>query len=391
MRNDLRRWLIRGLLPAFLMIGSGHLGAGTVELHAHLFMKDGMSWGFKGDFDGPLYARDWQDRMSSQANHETLNASGIDILVVSLYANPLFVSDLRNSIRRQIGRARQYVAVHPEWLIATNPGEARRALADGKHVMVLALEGASGILETEQDIEEFIDQGGIRIVTFLHLSDDSFGGAALMGGFKALANPLGWVRQKSNDSRDRDQNPINPKGITRQGYKILRALLSRNVWIDLAHSSDMAQREIIPILMKAGQPLLYTHTALRRHYAVEREIADWQLDLVRQSRGIIGLVPSEELLEQGIFGLAAHYREASAMIGSESVMMGTDFNGGMQHLKPRCCTKTSFDRHGLWHMGHVPALWQALANLGAPVPQPLSRMTERFLEAWSKVFSSPAM
>lgn len=358
--------------------------AGTVELHAHLFMNDGMTWGFRGDFDGPLKAKDWRQKLSSQANPETAFASGIDIMVVTLYANALFTTNLKNSIRRQIVRVRQFVADHPEWSLVKTPMEAREALAQGRRAMILALEGASGILETEEDLREFVDDGGIQIVTFLHLMDDSLGGVALMRGLKSLACPQGILRQKISGRVDENSVPLNPKGLTEKGRGLAQALIRRGVWIDLNHSSDAAQQELIPMLIKAGQPLLYTHGVLRRHYKVEREIADWQIEAVRATRGIIGLLPSEELFENGIFSLVEQYNEVAAVIGSDSVMLGTDFNGGMQHLKPRCCTGTGFDQEGFWNIGQVPVLWQAMANLGAAVPSPLSRMTERFLDAWSR-------
>src|SRR4051812_6206202 len=84
----------------FLDFSSQACHANTVELHAHLFMKEGMGWLFKGDFNGPLQAENWKSRFSSQANPETLEQSGLDIVVATLYAHPLFTWSLRDSIRR---------------------------------------------------------------------------------------------------------------------------------------------------------------------------------------------------------------------------------------------------------------------------------------------------
>src|SRR6185437_2718268 len=113
---------------------------------------------------------------------DALARSGLGIVVATLYAHPLFTytvgKSLRDSIRAQIKLARKFVLGRPDWVIATEPDHASEALASGKHVMILALEGASGILESEQDFHEFIDEGGIRIVGPLHLTDDEFGGVA---------------------------------------------------------------------------------------------------------------------------------------------------------------------------------------------------------------------
>ena len=367
----------------------------TVELHAHLFMKEGMSWMFHGDFFGPLQAHDYHDRFRSQANPETLEKSGLGIVVVSLYANPLLVMDLRDSIRRQITLAEKFVREHPQWIIAKGASEARAALNSGKRVLILELEGASGILENEQDYREFIDQRGIRIVTVLHLTDDKFGGVAFLRGIRALSTPLAWLKSLVRGSVH-DGVRENPNGLTEDGRKLAAALIERGVWIDLAHSSDASQHELIPILEMANQPILYTHTALRRFHGAERGITDWQLAEVKKTRGIIGLMPSEFMLEgttpprpgcpSGIAALETQYILAVSAIGDPAaVMLGSDYNGGIPHLAPGCNTGTKLDSEGLWNISGVPEVWKALKKLGALTPDPLSGMEERFLESWRQV------
>src|SRR5688572_4329306 len=82
----------------------------TVDLHQHPFMKTGLNWWFTGDFDGPLRARDWRSRFSSQINPEALARSGIGVVVVSLYAHPILAPNKRESIREQIRQAERFVA-----------------------------------------------------------------------------------------------------------------------------------------------------------------------------------------------------------------------------------------------------------------------------------------
>ncbi len=155
-----------------------------MELHAHLFMKEGMTWVFSGDFDGPLRATSWTQRLRSQANPESMNRSEAGIVVAMLYANPFFVISLYKSIRRQVRLAEVFVDQHPEWVLVRDAAQARSALSQGKRVLVLGLEGASGIIENEEDLREFVDTDGIRIVTLLHLTDDRFGGHCVSGGFQ---------------------------------------------------------------------------------------------------------------------------------------------------------------------------------------------------------------
>jgi len=372
---------------------------GPVELHAHLFMKEGMTWAFKGDFFGPLRATSWKDPLSSQANPETLENSGLSVVVATLYAHPLFTLSLRESIRRQIALARKFVLTHDDWVLATEPFQAREALAEGKHVMILALEGASGILEDEHDIHEFIDDGGIRIVTPLHLMDDEFGGVAFLKGFRAWSSPLAWLRQLFLP-RYNEGVRINHDGLTATGQWLLTALLKHHVWIDLAHASDASQAEMISVIKAARQPLLCTHTVLRKYHGAERGISNSTLEQIKNTQGILGLMPSEEMLEgaprandcpSSISSLATEYTEIAAELGNDSVMLGSDFNGGIPHLAPTgpgCVTGTSIDQQGLWNIGQSTEVWKAMAKLGAPVPNPLSKMADHFVEVWAKAYKN---
>ena len=49
-------------------------------------------------------------------------------------------------------------------------------------------------------------------------------------------------------------------------------------------------------MKKAGQPFLFTHTALRKYYKAERGIAKWMIDEIKNHEGMVGLVPSEEMI-----------------------------------------------------------------------------------------------
>jgi microsomal dipeptidase-like Zn-dependent dipeptidase len=367
-----------------------------VELHAHLFMKEGMGWGFTGDFFGELRASGWSNQLSSMANPDTLERSGIGIVVAALYAHPVFTLSLRASIRKQIEQARKFVTEHPGWVIARSSAEARAALESGKRVMVLALEGASGIIESEEDLAEFVDRGGIRIVNLLHLTDDEYGGVAFLPGIKALTNPWTWLKGLFSPARDESGVRVNPDGLTDRGRKAALAFLKRGVWLDLAHASDASYAELVPLLRSRGQPHLYTHAPLRKYMKAERGVSEAQLKAVKLTGGIVGVMPADTMLEgtppsasppcDGAFGkLKLQYTEAAAIVGAESVMMGSDWNGGVKHLQPTCETGTSLDREGLWNIGQQGQLWKALEASGAPVPKPLGRTIERFLDAWAKV------
>ncbi len=391
----------------------------TVELHAHLFMNEGLTWLFRGDFFEELKASHWKDRFSTQTNPRELEESGNAIVVATLYAHPLTTWDMRESIRGQIAQAERFVRENPTWMLARDPQAAGRAIAEGKKVLVLALEGAAGILETEADLREFIDQRGIAIVTPLHLMDDAFGGVAFLNGFRAWASPIAYARSlwnrfsaDPNDSRYHCEGvPINDQGLSVRGHELIENLLERKVWIDLSHASDTATREIRPMLKNRGQPPLYTHTVLRRYHRAERGLPEWMLPELRRESGIVGLMPSRMMLtgtppgandcafacqkssspgeapcEAGLASLSRQYRELSQEIGPSSVAFGSDWQGGIDHLPPTCESGTSLDSEtGFWKISQTQEVWELLRRAGQRLPEPRNLMVQRFLGAWERV------
>jgi microsomal dipeptidase-like Zn-dependent dipeptidase len=371
-------------------------------------MKPALGCLFHGSIDEPLTANSWDDRLSSKINAEALDASGLSVLVVALFAHPVLGGDMRAQVREQIDEVEAFTRTHPRWVIARDAAEARAALEAGRRVLVLSLEGASGVLESEEDFIEFVDRRGVRIVTPLHLVDDRYGGVATLAGTSYLANPLG-VAERLLDAQGKIE--VSARGLTPLGRRLIAKLAARGVWIDLTHASDAALAHIVPMARAAGQPLLVTHAMLRRHRAIERATSDELLSEIAASGGIVGLLPSEdafeapkgricpsgcaaEACEHGVNAFAAVWADAARSLGADAVMLGSDHNGGMRHLRPSCGTGTSLDQpEGLWNVGQSAALFEALeALLVSRAPRaPLRASLERFLMAWGRVRPRPEM
>jgi microsomal dipeptidase-like Zn-dependent dipeptidase len=370
-----------------------------VDLHAHLFMDRGMGPLFIGSFRGPIRATRWSDRFSSQINEDTLESSGIGLMVAALYAHPILEPDRRESIRRQLADARAFVATHADWVIARTPAEARAGVAAGRRVLVLSLENAGGILESESDLREFVDGDGISIVTLAHLTDSDLSGAALMPGYHVLGNPLAmagsWLEPESSDGAR-----LNPRGLSPRGRDIASALIARRVWLDLTHSPEATLAELVPMLREAGQPLLFTHVGMRDYERAEREISDSRLDEVRETGGIVGLLPDESIVgatpsapaagaacRGGVYALAAQFDALAAKIGDSHVFLGSDFSGMSLHLKPvrGCPTGTSLDARGFYHIGQTPELWATLARSGARAHEATTNAIENFISTWARI------
>jgi microsomal dipeptidase-like Zn-dependent dipeptidase len=368
----------------------------SVDLHAHIFIKKGTGLLFRTNEGFPLSAKSRNNRLVLKTNTEAINNSGIGILVVALYAHPLLVRSVKNSIREQIKSAEEFVEKNNKWTIAKSPDEAFREYKNGKKIMILSLEGADGILDTEDDIIEF-SKLGIRIVAPLHLSNDSLGGSAFLGGWKdPVFNPVEYFRsiflpQYNNGVK------INNKGLTAKGKKIVELLIKYKIWVDLSHTSQKSYNVISKLLIKAGQPLLFSHTLPQEYRFVEAGISDKQLEDVRKSKGVIGLAPVKDFLDLSKkkyqnkydtlekFRLA--YEKVSKTIGTNATVLGTDFNGGVIHLPaPLRKTGSDIDALGFWNIGQEKDLWQALNNSGVKIADPLSNSIENFIKAWKKVW-----
>jgi microsomal dipeptidase-like Zn-dependent dipeptidase len=171
---------------------------------------------------------------------------------------------------------------------------------------------------------------------------------------------------------------------------MVRALLARGVWIDLSHSPDSAQAQLMPMLEAAGQPLLFTHGALRSWRHVERGMSDAQLEEVRATGGIIGLCPAPLGPHGDVEDFAREFNEAARKVGAPNVFVGSDFNGAQDHLKPsRFPTGTSLDERGLHQIGQTSELWAAMRDAGANADQSSFHGVENFLEVWSNVRPAP--
>jgi microsomal dipeptidase-like Zn-dependent dipeptidase len=376
-----------------------------VDLHAHAFMDRGLGLLFDGDFQSPLRSTNWSDLFSSQINADTLEASGLGLIVVSLYAHPLFAPARQQSIRQQIADARAFVQTHPDWVIARNPHEARDAYARGKRVMVLSLEGASGILDTEEDIKELVDEDGISIVTFAHLADDKLTGAALLSSYNVLGNPRGLVSALLGQKRSPDGKLLNPHGLTPYGRWVASRLIAHHVWIDLAHASEETSIALMTMMLEAGQPLLYTHMGLGTDASAA--LSSDLLRVVSGSGGIMGLVPGESIVgathvpaencpsacngqcKGGVYALAAQFNAIASVIGDDHTFIGSDFNGAQVHLPPShsCATGTTLDARGLYNISQTGELWAALLTAGARVKPSQEHGVENFLAVWEKVYA----
>jgi microsomal dipeptidase-like Zn-dependent dipeptidase len=378
-----------------------------VDLHAHLFFHEGIGTDLFGPFDGPIAASNWRSRIYGRVNSTNLEESNAALVVVALYSHPLFLKSYRDSIRAQIEVAQQFVQNHPDWIIARSAQQAIEARKEGKRILILSIEGASGILENEDDLDEFVGKWGVRIVTPLHFTDDRFGGAAFMRGVQIMANPLKALASLFSPKRDEFGQRVNPHGLSERGKKLVQSLIKRGVWIDLSHSSDLSQKDILELTLPAGQPPLYTHTILRSAFQAERAISPSELQVVKVHDGIIGILPSDDMLlgthvdprycppacqgkcTGGIAAFLTQYAQAVQATSPTSVMVGSDIDAPLSFLQPGCPAEATRNPRGYWEYSQLNDVWRAIPENGIIPASVQSKLVDVFLDHWAKVTPQP--
>ena len=372
---------------------TGHPITGSVDLHAHLFFSEGLGIGlWNHGFSTEVLSPSWNWTYQARVNAEALEQSGAAIVVVALYAHPLAPASWsggnRAAIRRQLAAVDTFLTTHSGWGLARSSREARTLLESGRKALVLQIEGAGGILETPEDVREFVDTRGVRLVTLHHFTDDALGGAAFMRGFRAVVNPLAWIR--SGFGR------INSNGLAPDGQRVARELLRRGVWLDLSHASDAAQRDLIQLLPRDPNggvpPILYTHTILRQFYDCERGITGEQLELVKKSGGMVGILPSSDMLA-GTPGTPAGCGSGAAALltqtqiflkdlAPDQISLGSDTNAPISFLAPGDAVSCPGDEARDWaQYGELGRLWRLLEER---TPLRAERSLEHFLRAWAR-------
>ncbi|MBC7386219.1 MAG: membrane dipeptidase [Cryobacterium sp.] len=387
-----------------------HACALSIDLHSHLFMQEGVGPLLKGRFEDPAGAADSSSRFRTKMTKASLDASGLRLIVLSFYAHPvLTLGRVKEALVSEIADAEKFVAANPSWVIASEPKEARAALAAGKRVFVFSIETAGGVLESDEDQEFFITRKKVRLVTFMHLSPDALGrGVALWPGVGFFNAPLEYFQAWWKRSKDGSTDAwVNPYGLSDKGKRVLSQLVKRHVWIDLAHASDHAVRDMIPILDLAGQPSLITHTKLREFARNERTVPTFILERLARTRGVLGLIPTDDMTEpfsgaqaekrgllgdcrRGIRAYAEEWLRAREVIGfPEGVALGSDFNAPLRGLSGGCETAASddvvFSQNGFYRGDDLPKLSHAMRLLGVDSPDKSEAALQHFLDAWRAV------
>jgi membrane dipeptidase len=181
---------------------------------------------------------------------------------------------------------------------------------DGPPVAVMHLEGAEAI---DTDLEAL----------------DLWHGAGLRS--------LGLVWSRSNDFAHgvpfmSPATPDTGPGLTKAGKQLVRRCADRGVLVDVSHLNEKGFWDVA----KLDQgPVVATHSGVHALCETTRNLTDRQLDAIRASNGLVGIVFACPFLRADFANdedtplelVVEHARYVADRIGVDHVALGSDFDG----------------------------------------------------------------
>jgi membrane dipeptidase len=114
------------------------------------------------------------------------------------------------------------------------------------------------------------------------------------------------------------------QGLSDTGRTLVRRFDDLGVVLDLAHASEQTWRDVL----EEDVPFSVSHACCRAVHDVPRSLADWQLEVLAEHRGVLGVMglgfvvdPDEPTLARWV----DHVDHAVRVMGIEHVGLGADF------------------------------------------------------------------
>jgi len=145
---------------------------------------------------------------------------------------------------------------------------------------------------------------------------------------------LAWTRDNAFASAAKAGTELPEPGLSDLGLEAVRECNRLGIVVDVSHLSPASFRDVAGL---SSAPLVATHSnayALSPHY---RNLRDWQLDAIRDSGGLVGILFCVAFLrpdpdtpgDPGLGAVIRHLEYVAARIGIEHVAFGSDFDGAV--------------------------------------------------------------
>jgi len=115
------------------------------------------------------------------------------------------------------------------------------------------------------------------------------------------------------------------------GISVIEELEQNNIFVDTAHLSERSFMTFSKITTK---PILCSHTAVASHVPHKRNLKDYQIKMIIESDGLIGIAFVDKFLtndkKSTINDIARHIDYIVSRFGDKNICLGTDFYGTKQ-------------------------------------------------------------
>ncbi|AKJ05971.1 membrane dipeptidase (peptidase family M19) [Archangium gephyra] len=346
---------------------------------------------------------------------------GLRLLCSVAVNNELLAEECRHpdkdesSIEKQMRELRRFVERHADWMgLALSASQARQLITAGKLAVVAGVEVDSLdsllgdrealnkqplSLEQLPRILRWLRDLGFRMMTPLHLANNSFGGAAvyddkfnllnhfLRGRFFDVqgASDVGFRLGQDMETQTKaavmlyeltrrahypkgyalnapGQGHVNQLGLTPTGHAFLREAMRQGFILDVEHMSERCTNDVLSLAEQSRYPVVASHCAFREQGLEPQETSRkakraseymktrGQARRILELGGLLGPITNQHELKDFPGGTvdndcarssktwAQSYQYALSLlreVGSGGVAMGTDFNGLNQQPGPR--------------------------------------------------------
>lgn len=196
--------------------------------------------------------------------------------------------------------------------VCRSAADIRTAMAKGSLAAVFHTEGAEAI-DTDLAMLDVLHAAGLRSLGIVWSRPNAFGHGV---PFRFPSSP-----------------DIGP-GLTDAGKALVRACNDLKVMIDLSHLNEKGFRDVAGI---SDAPLVATHSNAHSICPHARNLTDWQLGAIRETKGMVGLNYATGFLREdgrmnadtGLDIMVRHVDALLEALGEDGVGLGSDFDGAM--------------------------------------------------------------
>ncbi|WP_043316070.1 membrane dipeptidase [Microbulbifer sp. HZ11] len=395
----------------------------------------------------------WNDIKHQQVTSEWLKDAherGLTLMVASVVANQTLAAGMiasgnhdnriapfdMESVRHQITELKKMDESEDWFEIVLDPWHARRAIAEGKLAVILAIEASNLFPESDgpwrEQLYDVYDMG-VRALQIAHQTNNDFSGAAYHQDIFEIVTQLKAWYTGDVEYAEASDGVHNDIGMSARGYQLLDEMIRLNMIIDMAHLPLKSQREIYQVVSQDHNyyPLFNSHTRIDELlYQEDRDIlnehvtTDETLEFYRATGGVIGLRTGlQRMKDYPASGVANNCDGSSRSIAQfyryaadrgVKTAFASDFNGFIEMNPPRfgadaCATAPDeptrlaqagaqgaadpnwpdyvqeYNEKGTAHIGLLPALLWDLNEVGADVTD-LETSSESMVAMWERIY-----